>query len=323
MSSLLIIGGTGFFGKSFLDAYKRGLLDKWNIKEIIIISRNVRSFQENYPELCNSSVQFINEDIGKVDRLPFADFVIHAAASSDASRYLINNQKEKDNIISGTLNYCQLAPKFNKQSRIVFCSSGAVYGYQSEYFKYLDEDMSFGNIENLNEVKKSYAFAKRDAEFAIQKLGQSGLKVSIARCFSFVGKYLPRDQHFAIGNFISDGLARRDIIVKADSKVYRSYMYADDLVEWLLTLADDANINCPIFNVGSDQEIEIRDLAQVVSNFFNVGVKYLSAINSSEIDRYIPSIEKAQKQLGLKEKFDINKSIMNTASNFDDRPLQN
>ena len=211
----------------------------------------------------------------------------------------------------------------NKNSKIIYCSSGAVYGYQPENLKFLKETDLFGDITRLDTLKRSYAYAKRDSELAILNLGTNNLNVTIARCFTFVGKYLPKNKQFAIGNFISNGLKNEDIYVKADRPVYRSYMYADDLVEWLLTLADDANINCPIFNVGSDQEIEIRDLAQVVSNFFNVGVKYLSAINSSEIDRYIPSIEKAQKQLGLKEKFDINKSIMNTASNFDDRPLQN
>jgi nucleoside-diphosphate-sugar epimerase len=322
LNTLLIIGGTGFFGKSILDAFKRDLLNQWKINKIIIMSRNSDNFKLNYPESITQGVEIFTGDITTIDHLPNADYVIHAAASTDASRYKTKNFEEKANIIKGTLNYCRLASEFHKNSRIVFCSSGAVYGYQPKHVKYLEEDMPFGNIEDLNEVKKSYAYAKRDAEFAIQKLGQSGLNVSIARCFSFVGKYLPRGQHFAIGNFIADGFAGRDIIVKADRKVYRSYMYADDLAEWLLTLADNANINCPIFNVGSDREIEIRDLAQVVSNFFNVGVKYLSAINSSEIDRYIPSIEKAQKQLGLKENFDINSSIKRTLDNIDDRSLK-
>lgn len=323
MASLLIIGGTGFFGKSILDSYKRQLLNAWNIDKIFIMSRNPGQFKKNNPELISKEIEFIEADISSVDSLPVADFVIHAAASADSSRYLLHNEKEKKNIIDGTLNYCRLAEKFHKNSKIVFCSSGAIYGYQPEHIHYLEEDMSFGNIEDFDEVKKSYAYAKRDAEFAIQKLGQSGINVGIARCFAFVGKYLPRDQQFAIGNFIADGLAGKDIVVKADNIVYRSYMFADDLVEWLLTLADNANINCPIFNVGSDQEIEIRDLAQVVSNFFNVGVKYFSTKNSSKIDRYIPSIEKAQKQLGLKEKFDINSSIMNTVSNFNDKSLKN
>jgi len=198
---------------------------------------------------------------------------------------------------------------------IVFnlCNSGAVYGYQPKDVQCLTEDMAFGNIEKLNEVKKSYAYAKRDAEFAVKELGQVGLNVSIARCFSFVGKYLPRDQHFAIGNFIADGLAGRDINVKSDRRVYRSYMYADDLVKWLMTLANNSSPKCPIYNVGSDKEVEIRVLANVVGEVFNVGIQS-SESNVTCVDRYIPSVRKANNELGLCRDYELNKSIIISTS---------
>lgn len=299
MSSLLIIGGSGFFGKSILDCYKRKLLKPWNIDNIVIMSRNPYAISQKFPELISDGIDFFAGDISNIDYLPDADYVIHAAASTDASRYETHNIEEKENIIKGALNYCRLATKYHKNSRIVFCSSGAVYGNQPKHVKYLEEDRAFGNIDSLDDVKKSYAYAKRDAEFAIKKLGQSGVNVTIARCFAFVGKYLPKDQHFAIGNFIADGIVGRDINVKADRKVYRSYMYADDLVKWLMTLAENAKSNCPIYNVGSDQEIEIRDLAKIVSNKFNVNLICINKATNAD-DRYIPSIQKAKLDLGLK-----------------------
>ena len=309
MSTLLIIGGTGFFGKSILDAYSRGLLSAWSIEKIIVISRNANKLTSTNPELINDNVELLDVDITSVDTLPFADYVIHAAASSDASRYTSQSDIEKKNIIQGTLNYCRLATRFHKDSMIVFTSSGAVYGYQPEYVKYLTEDMAFGDIENLDEVKKSYAYAKRDSEFSMQELGRVGLNVSIARCFSFIGKYLPKDQHFAIGNFIADGIAGRDINIKADRKVYRSYMYADDLVRWLMTLAENANPKCPIYNVASDEEVEIKELADIVANIFNVRIK--SSENSTKhIDRYIPSVKKADNELGLRNGYELKKSIL-------------
>jgi len=310
MSSLLIIGGSGFFGKSILDCYKRKLLKPWKIDNIVIMSRNPYKLSQQYPELITDGVDLFAGDISNIDYLPNADYVIHAAASSNASRYLTHNIEEKKNIIKGTLNYCRLATKFHKDSRIVFCSSGAVYGYQPKHVKYLEEDMAFGNINSLDDVKKSYAYAKRDAEFAIKKLGQSGLNVSIARCFAFVGKYLPRDQHFAIGNFLADGIAGRDIKVKATKKVYRSYMYADDLVVWLMTLAANSNKTCPIYNVASDQEFEIREVAHIISKVFNVGVKSVKCSNESIQDRYIPSVEKAINELGLSNNYTLKESIL-------------
>jgi len=312
MSTLLIIGGTGFFGRSILDAYSRGLLSAWSIEKIIVVSRNANKLTSTNPELINDNVELLDVDITSVDVLPFADYVIHAAASSDASKYTSQSDIEKKNIIQGTLNYCRLATRFHKDSMIVFTSSGAVYGYQPEYVKYLTEDMAFGDIENLDEVKKSYAYAKRDSEFSMQELGRVGLNVSIARCFSFIGKYLPKDQHFAIGNFIADGIAGRDINIKADRKVYRSYMYADDLVRWLMTLAENANPKCPIYNVASDEEVEIKELADIVANIFNVGVQSLEN-NATHIDRYIPSVGKANNELGLCSDYELNEAIIISA----------
>ena len=309
MATLLIIGGTGFFGKSILDYYKRRLLSICYIDKVIVMSRNSDNFKKKYPELISDGVIFFDGDIATIDYLPKADYVIHAAASTNASRYLSNNKEEKKNIIKGTLNYCQLATDFHKDSKIVFCSSGAVYGYQPEQVNQLTEDMAFGNIECLDEVKKSYAYAKRDAEIAIQELGRSGLNVSIARCFAFVGKYLPKDQHFAIGNFIADGLAGRDINVKADRKVYRSYMYADDLVKWLMTLVENANSKCPVYNVASDQEVEIGELAHIIADIYKVGVT-IGERDLNSIDRYIPSINKAKEALGLKTIYSLNKAIL-------------
>jgi|SaaInlLV_10m_DNA_3_1039740.scaffolds.fasta_scaffold01579_3 dTDP-glucose 4,6-dehydratase len=309
---LLIVGGSGFFGKSILDAFQRGLLKQWSIEKIIVVSRNANKLTSTNPELINDNVELLDVDITSVDVLPFADYVIHAAASSDASKYTSQSDIEKKNIIQGTLNYCRLATRFHKDSMIVFTSSGAVYGYQPEYVKYLTEDMAFGDIENLDEVKKSYAYAKRDSEFSMQELGRVGLNVSIARCFSFIGKYLPKDQHFAIGNFIADGIAGRDINIKADRKVYRSYMYADDLVRWLMTLAENANPKCPIYNVASDEEVEIKELADIVANIFNVGVQSLEN-NATHIDRYIPSVGKANNELGLCSDYELNEAIIISA----------
>ena len=310
MATLLIIGGTGFFGKSILDSYKRKQLVNWEINKVIVMSRNVDDFKKNYPELSSIGVEFFNGDISTINFLPKADFIIHAAASTDTSKYLHQSEKEKNNIIAGTLNYCKLAKKFHKNSRIIYCSSGAVYGYQPENLHFLKEIDSFGDISKLDDTKKSYAIAKRNSEDAIKDLAKNNFNVVIARCFTFVGKYLPRDQHFAIGNFIADGKNSKDINVEADRLVLRSFMYADDLVEWLLTLGSNSNPKCPIYNVGSDKEYEIRDLASTVSEIFDVNIQTVELNKDAIQDRYIPSIEKAKIELGLKIKYSLKESIL-------------
>lgn len=311
MASLLVIGGSGFFGKSILDAYKRSLLNSWDIDSISVLARNATSLSTEFPELIDDSIGLIDRDIATCHELPFADYVIHAAASTDASNYLARPEVEKKNIQAGTYNYCKLAEKFHRNSRVVYCSSGAVYGQQPADLGYLSEEFDCGSVDEMSPVKRDYAAAKRDAEQAIRTLGTQGGAVSIARCFAFVGKYLPRDQHFAIGNFIQDGLMGRPINVKATFPVYRSYMYADDLVNWLMTICHSANPLCPIYNVGSDQAVTIGDLAELVAQKFTVDISKVE-LSQKSVDRYVPSITKAKNILGLQLSTDTTGAIDKT-----------
>ena len=319
MATLLVIGGSGFFGKSILDMFQRGGLTPWNIDKVIAMSRSAKRLETEAPELVKGNVELIELDIATTNYLPEADYVIHAAASTDARNYLSAGEKERENIQAGTLNYCRLA-RNNKNTKTLYVSSGAVYGSQPPEVSHIKETYQVKDPNDIPEGKRDYAVAKRDAEALIKELGAEGMKVSIARCFAFVGKYLPRDQHFAIGNFIADGLAGRSIKVRANHLVFRSYMYADDLVEWMMEILVNANSNCSIFNVGSDEAVNMGELASKVAAYFGVEVDAENIV-SEKIDRYVPSIQKAFDELELNCKFDLDQAIHQTVQSIKHRQV--
>ena len=283
------------------------------------MARNATTTLKNYPELIYPSnvktvdkapirtVELLDADICTCTSLPFADYVIHAASSSDARNYLVRPESEKENIHNGVKNFCRLAEEHLRGSKIVYVSSGAVYGVQPENILNISESSPLLPIKKLPVNKQEYAAAKRDGELLVKNLAVNGLDVIIARCFSFVGKYLPRNQHFAIGNFIEDGLRGSPIQVKARTLVYRSYMHADDLVTWLLTLSASAGNSCPIVNVGSAEGIEIVDLAQKIAAIFGVNVSVGARVEPS-IDRYVPCVNFAQRLL-CAQAYDLDQSL--------------
>jgi nucleoside-diphosphate-sugar epimerase len=310
MATLLVIGGSGFFGKSILDMFQRGKLSPWNINRVISMSRNAERLKSETPNLILDNVELLSSDISTAEHLPDADFIIHAAASTDAKNYLNSGEDERKNIQSGTLNYCRLA-RGNKNTKTLYVSSGAVYGTQPSNITHIKESFQLIDPYDIPENKRDYTIAKRDAEEQIKGLGKEGMLVSIARCFSFVGPFLPLDQHFAIGNFIRDGLLQQKIKVNTENKVYRSYMYSDDLVVWLMTILDSSDNTCPIYNVGSDEPILIDQLARNISKIFGLSsddIKYTSEL----AERYIPNIEKAKKNLNLSINYSLSHALITT-----------
>jgi dTDP-glucose 4,6-dehydratase len=88
-------------------------------------------------------------------------------------------------------------------------------------------------------------------------------------------------------------------------------MYADDLVEWLMTIAEHSNDKCPTFNVGSDQAILMGDLATMIGEEFGERTD-VPEIISPNIDRYVPSIQRIRQQLGVELKYDLISAIKTT-----------
>jgi nucleoside-diphosphate-sugar epimerase len=304
----MLLGGSGFFGKSFLDMFQRGELAPWGIGKVIVVARHASSLTRTHPALTGAAVQLVDLDVSSCASLPQADLIIHAASSTDARRYVTHAAEERANILASLENFNRIARKALSGARILYTSSGAVYGQQPTSVSHIDETYAAGAVEDMVAYKRDYAEAKRAVEQQLAGLGNDGIKVTVARCFAFVGVHLPRDQHFAIGNFLGDGLASRPITVQANHLVYRSYMDADDLVRWLMAMVVAADESCPVYNVGSDESISVQQAAQTVARLFGT-TAHIPPLTSEVVDRYVPSVAKARHQLGLECSVTLEQSL--------------
>ena len=313
--SIFITGGTGFFGKwlleSFIYANEKLALNA----KITTLTRNPEAFLMEYPfyKEHTNTVQFVKGDILNYDfNLDEKfQFIIHAATAASESLNKSNPLLMMDTITIGTRRVLDFAITQPIEG-FLFVSSGAIYGKQPWNQTHINEHDSF-NI-NINNSTSAYAEGKRIAElYCSTYFEKYNLPIKIARCFAFVGPYLPLDTHFAIGNFINNVLNNEDIIIKGDGSTIRSYMYASDLMVWLLKILINGEKNTP-YNVGSDESISIRELAERINKISNskVSVNILGfPVKQENVDIYCPSISKAQ-TINAQIKIQLSKSIEKT-----------
>jgi dTDP-glucose 4,6-dehydratase len=292
---IFITGGTGFFGRWLLEALTHADKRLGLGLKITVLCRSPTIFLETNPRLATSEpLTWLRGDVRNFD-MPAGTFgvVIHAAT---AASELLNRTQPMvmfDTIVNGTRRVLDFATSA-KTHAMLLTSSGAVYGRQPPDVALLDE--TFTGSPDPTSTLSAYAEGKRVAEFVS---AISDVPVKIARGFAFAGAHLPLDTHFAAGNFIRDAITTGQIKVKGDGTPFRSYLYAADLVIWLLAILLDGKSGRP-YNVGSDQAISIRDLANTIAKMAGGReVRVFKIASGAPAERYVPSIERARQELDL------------------------
>jgi dTDP-glucose 4,6-dehydratase len=310
---ILITGATGFFGcwllESFAWANRRLDLNA----RAVGLSRHPELLAQKAPHLAqNPAIALHAADVCHGD-FPQGTFshVIHGATEASAK---LNSEAPLamfDTIVEGTRRTLRFSLA-SSVSRFLFVSSGAVYGIQPPQLTHVSESFS-GGPDPLDPASV-YAEGKRSAELLCALAASSGLEIQLARCFAFVGPYMQLDAHFAIGNFIADCLHHRLIRVRGDGSAVRSYLYASDLMVWLWTILFKGESR-RAYNVGSEEALNIAALAREVAAALppavdvNIGS---TATPGVPVHRYVPSTERARKELGLRAEVPLREAIRRT-----------
>ena len=308
---LFVTGGTGFFGKALLRHWAAASVAGM---AVTLLSRSPRAFQARHADLLRGlDVRFVEGDVLRPQTLPRdGEFthVLHAATDSTLGPGLAPLARY-DQIVDGSRHVLDMAVRLGVK-RVLVTSSGGVYGPQPAALERLPEDFN-GMADPLN-PQNAYSVGKRAVEHLCALYAdQHGLEPVIARCFAFVGEDLPLDVHFAIGNFMRDALAGREIVVQGDGSAIRSYLDQRDLARWLMAMLQLGAAG-RAYNVGSDRGLSIADLARLVGRIAgpDLPVRVLGRPAEGQAARrnvYVPDIARVGSELGLRVDIDLEDAI--------------
>lgn len=318
---IFLTGGTGFIGCWLLDSFGWARSRLGLDVELAVLTRDPALFRRKEPRL--AALPGLRLFAGDVRDFAFPtdkfSHVIHAATAASAALNVDSPLVMIDTIVDGTQHTLDLAAHCGAKT-FLHTSSGGVYGRQSEAMTHIPED--YAGAPDPFDPWSAYGESKRLAEL----LGtiyskRHGFEHKVARIFALVGPRLPLDIHYAMGNFIRDGLHGGPIKIGGDGTPFRSYLYASDLVVWLWTILVRGVHNRP-YNVGSDHSVTIADTARAVSGIFggNLAVEIAcQPMPGQRGNRYVPSIERAKRELGLRPRVALVDGIRRTVE-WNQRP---
>jgi nucleoside-diphosphate-sugar epimerase len=308
---IFMTGATGFIGTWLLESFAYAN-DRLGLgATTVCLTRDPAAFRQRAPHLsARNDIAMVRGDVRDF-AFPSGAFshVIHAATASGVA---IPPLEMLDTIVLGTRRTLEFAVNA-KAGKFLLTGSGAVYGRQPSDLTHVPE--TFLGAPDLSAPASAYGEGKRVAELLCELYRRKhGIETKVARCFAFVGPHLPLDAHFAVGNFIRDGLEGDEIRVKGDGTANRSYLYAADLMIWLWTILMQGRPG-GAYNVGSEQGLSIGELAKVVADAFRpappIVIERAQTPGKSH-ERYVPATRKARTELGLVQRIDLPAAVKRT-----------
>ncbi|HEX8649794.1 MAG TPA: GDP-mannose 4,6-dehydratase [Pyrinomonadaceae bacterium] len=298
---VLITGGAGFIGSHLSDAYlERG-------DEVYVIDDLSTGSIDNIQHLKNNprfhyTIESVHNQPIVAELVDRCDVIFHLAAAVGVKLIVESPVRTIETNIKGTEVVLALANK--KKKKVLIASTSEVYG--------LSEQVPFREDGNLvmgatTKGRWSYACSKAIDEFlALAYWREKKLPTVVVRLFNTVGPRQTGQYGMVIPTFVRQALSGRPITVYGDGKQSRCFGYVGDIVKALIKLMDDQAAVGQVFNIGSDQEVTILELAERVKELTNsdseiVFVPYDEAYEEGfeDMPRRVPDISKVNSQIGF------------------------
>jgi nucleoside-diphosphate-sugar epimerase len=315
MATHLITGGAGFIGSHLADY----LLDRG--EKVIVIDNLTTGKYSNIEHLeGRSGFQCYIDDIRNetlIDELVrHADRIYHLAASVGVRLIIDKPTESLINNIVGTERVLSCASKYRKT--VLITSTSEVYGKSKKDEFSEDDDRIMGPTDKS---RWGYANSKATDEFlAMAYYQETRLSVVVVRLFNTVGPRQTGQYGMVIPNFVAQALRGLPLTVHGDGSQTRCFCHVKDVVPTLVELVTNPKAYGKVFNIGSNEEISIKTLAERViektaskSKIALVPYEEAYPAGFEDMQRRVPSLKRIAALVGFRPNRNLDNILTDVA----------
>ena len=289
----LVTGGAGFLGTALAN---RLAGNGHNVHVLDDLSNGD-------PQRLDGRVAFTRGDVDNVpllwSLLQEVDCVCHLAARVSVPQSVLYPREYARVNVGGTVSLME-AMRDTGVGRVIFTSSGAVYGNQPR--RLVGED-------DPPHPDSPYAVSKWAAEQYIHTIGELwGIETVALRIFNTYGpgQSLPLSHAPVVTRFLQQARTGGSITVFGDGRQVRDYVYVDDVIDALAAATTATGINRAVINVGRGRETSVSELIHEIERA--TGVEASIIFNSEKVGgvpHLAADISRARELLGFQPRIDL------------------
>jgi UDP-glucose 4-epimerase len=319
---VLVTGGAGFIGSHLVDALLAQGHEVWALDDLStgqLDNLKNASAHPNFHFVEGSILDksTVSDMVAKVDE------VYHLAAAVGVKFVLDNPLRSLLTNIRGTEEVLEAADKHGKKKVVLF-SSSEVYGKGASIPFHEDDDRLLGPTSVL---RWSYAASKAVDEFlALGYYHERRLPVVVVRCFNTCGPRQSPHYGMVIPRFVERALRDEPILVYGDGLQSRCFSSVHDVVRGVLMLAKEPRAIGEVFNIGTQEEVSVADLARRVKAMIGSSspieaVEYEAIYGSrfEDMQRRVPSLDKIKSMVGYEPQVTLDQLLRDTIEHVKSR----